>query len=75
MKTNLVQISSFPVAAAAFALIPVSPFAATLVVTVAGVLSVLMLDYGHTRMPIAVPAQIIPFAAANQAPEATREAA
>ena len=75
MKTNVIQISSFPVAAAAFALIPVSPFAACLAVTVAGVLSVLMLDYGHARMPVAVPAEVIPFTVGHPAVDTSREAA
>lgn len=75
MKTNLVQISSFPVAAAAFALIPVSPFAACLAVTVAGVLAVLMLDYGQARMPISITAEVLPFTAGHRALDASREAA
>jgi len=75
MKTNLIQIISFPVAAAAFALVPVSPFAACLAVTAAGVLSVLMLDYGTSRMPICVPAEVVPFAPGAQALDASREAA
>jgi hypothetical protein len=34
-----------------------------------------MLDYGHARMPIAVPAEVIPFAAGHPALDASREAA
>jgi len=75
MNANVLQFSSFPVAFAALALVPISPFAACLAITAAGFLSVLLLDYGTARMPVAIPAPIVPFGAANPAPDATREAA
>lgn len=75
MKTNIVHTCLFPVAAAAFAIAPLSPFAACLAVTVAGVLSVMLLDYGRNIAPVGARAEVIPFCAPEGAPEAFREAA
>jgi hypothetical protein len=75
MKTNVLHLCSFPVAAVAIAIATLSPFAACLAVTVAGVLSVGLLDYGRTIAPVSVTAEVIPFGVANSAPAATREAA
>ena len=67
MKTNVLHLSSFPIAVAAFVIAPINPVAASLVVTVAGVFSVLVLDYGRPAMPISAPAQVIPFGSASHA--------
>jgi hypothetical protein len=75
MKTNIANICTFPVAVAALAIAPLSPFAACLAVTVAGVLSVMLLDYGHTIAPVGAQAEVIPFAVVEGAQEISREAA
>jgi len=75
MKTNVLHLCSFPVAVVAIAIATLSPFVACLAITVAGVISVGLLDYGRTIAPVGVTAEVIPFSAANSAPDATREAA
>ena len=75
MKTNVLHLSSFPIAVAALVIAPISPVAACLAVTVAGVLSVLVFDYGRPVAPISVPAEVIPFSAANRVPDESSEAA
>jgi len=75
MKTNIAQICTFPAAAAAIAIAPYSPFAACLAVTVAGILSLVLLDYGRAIAPVGAAAEVIPFAALQGAQETSREAA
>ena len=66
MNTNVLSSSALILAFAAIALIPVSATAAGAAITVAGVLSVLLLDYGRTIDPVRVQAGIVPFNAPAQ---------
>lgn len=75
MKTNTLHISAFSIAVAALVVSPLSPFAACLAVTLAGVISILSLDYGRNIMPITVPADVIPFNDGNRTSDASVEAA
>lgn len=75
MKTNVLHLCTFTAAAAAFAIAPLSPLAACVAVTVAGVATVVLLDYGRARAPIGARAEVIAFAAPAAAPEVAREAA
>ena len=59
MKTTALPIITFLSAIAAFALLPVSATAATIAVTVTGILAILAGDYGRSREPLRVPAPVI----------------
>ena len=74
MKTNLLHVSSFPIAVAAFVIAPMNPVAASLIVTVAGVLSVLVLDYGR-KTSVYAPAEVIAFGSPSHALVEVSEAA
>ena len=69
MKTTIAQICTFPAAVAAIATL--SPFAACLAAIAAGVLCVMLLDYGRTIAPVGAQAEVVPFVTA----ETLREAA
>jgi hypothetical protein len=61
MNSNIIATNLFVAAAASFPVMLVSPVAAGAIVTMAGILSMLALDYGRAAGPVSVPAGIIPF--------------
>ena len=75
MKTNALHVSSFPIAVAALAVAPINPVAASLIVTVAGVLSVLALDYGRKTTSVYAQAEVIPFVSPSHALTESNKAA
>jgi hypothetical protein len=75
MKSNIIATTLFVAAAASFPMMLVSPVAAGAIVTIAGILSMLALDYGSIAKPVNVPAGVIPFSPAFGPMVELREAA
>jgi|GEM_PF-7022277 len=75
MNSNIVATCPFLAAAAASVVLPISPIAAGFIVTVIGVLSVLVLDYGCPRDRDSFPAKVVSFIPAGRRLAEFREAA
>jgi len=67
MKTNILPLIAFLAAIATVAILPVSATAASILFTVTGLLSTMVLDYGRSSSPVLVPsAPILPFAPSSE---------
>jgi hypothetical protein len=75
MKTNALPIISFLAVIAAFVFLPVSAVAASIAVSVTGMVSVLAGDYGRSIEPVRAESQPIPFDAPGRRSAPLREAA
>ncbi len=75
MNSTIASTNLFLAAAASFPILLVSPVAACLIATLAGVLSLLVLDYGRPVGPVALSARIVPFEPTCCAPAVFRDAA
>jgi len=63
MKTNSLPVIAFLAAIAAFVLLPVSAVAASIALSVTGMIAVFAADYGRTVEPLRIPAPVVPFRA------------
>jgi hypothetical protein len=61
MKTRILPIFAYLAIIAAFALLPVSAVAASVALSVTGMVSILAADYGRGMEPLRVPAPVVPF--------------
>jgi hypothetical protein len=75
MKANALPIIAFLAAIAAFVFLPVSAVAASIAVSVTGIVSVLAGDYGRSIEPVRVGSRLIPFHAPCRPSAGLREAA
>jgi hypothetical protein len=75
MKTNILPIITFVAAIAAVFVLPKSPSIACFLVTVPGIVSLFVLDYGRSIRPLGPRADITPFGGADRPLAATVEAA
>jgi len=75
MTTNALPIAAFLAAAAAFFLVPVSALAASLALSMPGILAVLVADYGRNLGPARVQSRLVPFDAPGRPSADLREAA
>ena len=75
MKTHLLPTAAFLGFIAAPILLPVSAAAASIVLTVAGMLSIFVADYGRALEPVRAEAPAIPFPAPASARAALTAAA
>jgi hypothetical protein len=75
MKTNVLPLIAFAAAIAAFVILPVSAVAASIAVSVTGIASILVADYGRDIEPLRAGPEIIPFDAPGRLQGALREAA
>ena len=75
MKSNTLTVLAFLAAIAAFAILPVNATAAAISFTVAGVLSILMADYGRSIEPVTVAAEVLPFSPGRRTPAGLGRAA
>lgn len=75
MKANALPIIAFLAAIAAFVFLPVSAVAASIAVSVTGIVSVLAGDYGRSIEPVRVGSRLIPFDAPCRPAPGLREAA
>jgi hypothetical protein len=66
MKTSSLPIISFLVALAAAIFLPISAIAASVLLTVTGVLAILAADYGRTIEPVRAAAAVVPFEAPHR---------
>jgi hypothetical protein len=62
MKTNSLPIKALLAVIAAIAFLPVSPAAASIAFTVAGLAAMFLSDYGREIGPLPARADIVPFA-------------
>jgi hypothetical protein len=69
MKTNLLPVIAFLAALAAFVLLPISTVAATVALSVTGMISVFAADYGRRAAPLRVPAPVVPMNLSRMAAE------
>ena len=60
MKTNLLPIVAFLATLLAFLLLPMTATAASIALSVTGMLSVFTADYGRVLEPVRVPAPVLP---------------
>lgn len=75
MKTNVLPLIAFAAAIAAFVILPVSAVAASIAVSVTGIVSILVGDYGRNIEPLRAGPTIIPFDAPGQSQAELRKAA
>jgi hypothetical protein len=75
MKANALPIIAFLAALAAFVFLPVSAVAASIAVSVTGLVSVLAGDYGRSIEPLRTESPLIPFDASCCPPTRVRDAA
>jgi hypothetical protein len=76
MKPKLLNLFPIASAAAVILLVPVSTAAAGITFTIAGVITLLALDYGRSFEPLRARARVIPFGDLSRGPqEDHREAA
>jgi hypothetical protein len=75
MNSNITATSPLLAAATAFLIMPMSPVASGLIVTVIGVLCLLALDYAGPRTLASIPASITPFGSADRSLAEFRKAA
>ncbi|HXQ81620.1 MAG TPA: hypothetical protein VN775_09925 [Opitutaceae bacterium] len=75
MKTNSLPLIAFLAVIAAFALLPVSAVAASIALSVTGVLSVAAADYGRNMEPIRAESRAVPIDAPGRPSAELREAA
>jgi hypothetical protein len=61
MKNSILPIIAFLAAISAFVLLPVSAVAATIAVSVTGILALLAGDYARSVEPVRAPAPVVPF--------------
>jgi|HubBroStandDraft_2_1064218.scaffolds.fasta_scaffold138925_3 hypothetical protein len=61
MKTTTLPIKALLAVIAAIALVPVSPAAASIAFTVAGMAAILLSDYGREIGPLQPAADVVPF--------------
>jgi hypothetical protein len=69
MKTSILPSIAFLAAMAAFVFLPVSAVAASIALSVVGILSILAADYGRDLEPVRAPAQVIAFSARQPSAE------
>ena len=60
MKTNSLPLVAFLAVIAAFAVLPVSAVAASIALSITGMISVLSADYGRGTKPVGIPAPAVP---------------
>jgi hypothetical protein len=60
MKTNILPVIAFLAALAAFFLLPVSAVAASIALSVTGMVSVIAADYGRPAGALRAPAAVVP---------------
>lgn len=75
MKTNTLPLIAFLASLAAFVFLPVSAVAASIALSVTGVVSVLVADYGRNVEPLKTHSRVIPFNAPARPSAGLREAA
>jgi hypothetical protein len=75
MKTNSLPIKALLAVIAAIAFLPVSPAAASIAFTVAGLSAMFLSDYGREIGPLQARADIVPFALAGRGSAALDRAA
>jgi len=75
MKIHTLAPVAFLAAIAAFILLPVSAVAASIALSVTGMISVIAADYGRGAKPLAVPAAIVPMELSQMASAESRAAA
>jgi len=75
MKTNLLPIVAFLATLVAFVVLPVSATAASIALSVTGMLSVFTADYGRSLEPLRVPAPVLPLRSPRAAIAECRAAA
>jgi hypothetical protein len=75
MNSNIFPVATFLGAAAALFVLPFSPAAAGFFITVPGILSLLILDYGRSFEPLWLRAGIQPFGPADRHSVEMRKAA
>jgi len=75
MKTNILPVIAFLAVIAAFVLLPVSAVAASIGLSVTGMISVVAADYSRGMEPIRAQAPAVPFDVSRQAPTEYRVAA
>lgn len=66
MKNNSLPILAFLAVLAAAIFLPIGENAASIALTVTGVIAMLSADYGREMRPIRVPANIVPFEASGR---------
>jgi hypothetical protein len=75
MKTGTLSSLAILVALAQFAAFVANPLAASIAVTVTGILAILLADYGRELRPLRVAARPVPFTVPDRTPAGLREAA
>jgi hypothetical protein len=75
MKTTTLPIKALLAVIAAIAFLPVSPAAASIAFTVAGMAAILLSDYGREIEPLQQRASIVPFEHDGRRPAALEHAA
>jgi len=75
MKTPVLPAIIYTAAAAAFALLPASAVAASIALSVTGVLSIFAADYGRRVEPLRDPAPVVAIPQPHPAPAECRAAA
>jgi hypothetical protein len=75
MKTNTLPLVAFLAAIAAYAFLPVSAVAAFVALSVTGVLSVAVADYGRRMQPLRSESRAIPLVAPGHPSAGLRKAA
>jgi hypothetical protein len=75
MKTHTLPLIAFLAALAAFVFLPVSATAASVALSVTGMISVLAADYGKDAKPLRVPAPVVPMDLSRMANPEDRAAA
>jgi len=60
MKTHLLPVIAFLASLFAFAFLPIGATAASIALSVTGMLSVFAADYGRVLEPVRVPAPVVP---------------
>jgi hypothetical protein len=74
MNNNSLPLLAFVAVLAAAIFLPVGANAASIALTLTGVLAMLSADYGREMRPLAVRASIVPFEASHRAAELGRAA-
>ncbi len=74
-KTSILPLLAFAAAIASFVFLPMGAVAASIAVSVTGIASVLVADYGRSMEPLRAEANVIPLDAPGRQAAALREAA
>jgi len=75
MKNNSLPILAFLAVLAAALFLPIGENAASIALTVTGVIAMLSADYGRELRPLRVPANVVPFEATGHRTAGLRRAA